>query len=105
MTAYAGPDQRVPSGTPTTLWASVYNPLNFHALHYEWWDETNGAILGDTEAIAPVLGFGIHEILLIVSNDDYFLSVQDRLRVVVHRSVSTPVVVDPYDGDLVRKEP
>ena len=26
MTAYAGPDQRVPSGTPTTLWVSLYNP-------------------------------------------------------------------------------
>jgi hypothetical protein len=83
MAVYLGPDRRVPFGTPETLQGFVYNPLNFQPLHYRWVDETNGAFLGDTEAIAPVLGFGIHEIVLSVQTDD-FISRQDSFRVIVH---------------------
>jgi subtilisin family serine protease len=86
LTAHAGDDRRVPLGTPALLQAYASNPRDLQPVSFTWVDETTGTILGDTEAIAPVLGFGLHELLFTVTagTDENQQSAQDRLVVVVH---------------------
>jgi hypothetical protein len=86
MTAYAGPDQRVPSNTPTTLWGSVYNPLNLEPVSYQWVDDTTGTLLGEADMITVPLGFGLHQLrfYVIAGADENFRSAQDFVQVLVH---------------------
>jgi subtilisin family serine protease len=86
MTVSAGPDQRLALGQPATLQADVYNPENLQPLLYSWWDETTDTFLGNTESIAPVLGFGLHDIRVTVihETDTGPITADDGVRVVVH---------------------
>jgi hypothetical protein len=85
LVAFAGPDQRVPAGTPVTLegFAFFQFPRLPPPLFYMWWDDTTGEFLGDTATIAPTLGFGLHDLTFSV-NDDNGLSAWDQVRVLVH---------------------
>jgi hypothetical protein len=85
MTAYAGPDQRVPSDTPTTLWGSVYNPLNLQPVSYQWVDDATGTLLGESDMITLPLGFGLHQLrfYVIAGADENFMSAQDFVQVLV----------------------
>ena len=86
MTAYAGPDQRVPAGTPTTLWGSVYNPLNLQPVSYQWVDDATGTLLGEADMITIPLGFGLHQLrfYVLAGADENFMSAQDFVQVLVH---------------------
>src|SRR5262249_14240785 len=85
LVALAGPDQRVPLGTPLTLEGYVYSPFGrpLPPLSYAWWDDTTGEYLGYTATITPTLGFGLHD-LTFYASDDSGGSAWDQVRVLVH---------------------
>src|SRR5262249_11434888 len=85
LVALAGPDQRVPLGTPLTLEGYVYSQFGrpLPPLSYAWWDDTTGEYLGYTATITPTLGFGLHD-LTFYASDDSGGSAWDQVRVLVH---------------------
>ncbi len=82
VSAHAGPDQRVPMGTPVTLTGSGSSPAQ--PLTFEWTDLTNNnAFVSDELRPTVTLAYGVHELMLRVS-DPNGESNSDTVLVVVH---------------------
>jgi hypothetical protein len=86
----AGADQRVPLGTPAILEGSISRQGVTEPLFYQWLDLTTATYLNErtpfveTTRIEALLGFGLHDLVLDVSNEIEASVGSDQVRVLVH---------------------